>query len=66
MIKVLKHQWLCRLTCSLMQHGRNNGKKLLAVSHTHLPVLEDPVLQPWGGTDGLYAVHPYSCQQSCV
>lgn len=23
---------LCRLTCSLMQHGRNNGKKLLAVS----------------------------------
>ena len=24
--------WSCRLTTSLMQHGRNNGKKLLAVS----------------------------------
>jgi len=28
--------WFCRLTTSLMQHGRNNGKKLLAVRICHV------------------------------
>ncbi len=40
---VLDSTMFCRLVCSLMQHGRNNGKKLMAVSLTSKHPIFTPV-----------------------